>query len=151
MPKLTRNRANQMLSDLVREIASEQTEVAKGGTPEQDRVMTKAEALARVIWDMALGWKEEEDLIRDGQVVGKRVKTYPPAQWAISLVYDRAEGKAAQAGDSGTTNPTVAERITDRTKNCLNKLAEAADDDVANRTVPPIRGIPRHPKREDAD
>jgi len=145
----SKSHVNQMLSQFIRQMADEKTEVVQGGSLEQDILMTKGEALARIIWQMALGWKEHEDLVKDGVVIGKRVKNYPPAQWALKEILDRAEGRAAQVSDTGGTKPTVAERISDRTKNRLNILAEMESVERQDSIIPPIRTVPRHPSREE--
>lgn len=145
----SKSHVNQMLSQFIGQMADEKTEVVQGGSLEQDILMTKGEALARIIWQMALGWKEHEDLVKDGVVIGKRVKNYPPAQWALKEILDRAEGRAAQVSDTGGTKPTVAERISDRTKNRLNILAEMESVERQDSIIPPIRTVPRHPSREE--
>jgi hypothetical protein len=141
-------RAGMMLSEFIRKISQEETEFVKGESGD-DKMATKAEALARVVWDMALGWVEEVDVFKDGAKVGVAKKKHPPAQWAINLVYDRAEGKAAQAGDTGEKKSDVSDRISQRTKDRVNKLAEATGN-AGTSTVkppPPQRVIPRHPAR----
>jgi len=138
-----KNRANQLMSDLIRKIAEESSEEHNG------EAISKAESLARIIWQMSLGWTETEDVLQSGIKVGTRVKRYPPAQWAIKEILDRAEGKAAQTSSINDKQADVSDRITDRTKNRLNALAEVEDEECRNSTTPTSNAIPRHPTRMD--
>src|SRR3990167_6437997 len=148
MAQMNRNRANQLLSDLIRNIAVEKTEELKDEHGQPLEIVSKAEALARIIWQMSLGWVESEDILQNGIKVGTRIKRYPPAQWAIKEVLDRAEGKAAQTGTPSDSQADVADRITDRTKNRVNALADVEDLSKQDASIPPIRTMPRHPSRE---
>ena len=100
-----------ILSKYLRALAVEvETTNAKGDT------ITKAAALAELVWKYALGFTD--------------VKTdipLPPAVWAIELLYNRIEGKVAAAitEDSGRT---LAEKVSDLGKARANSLATAAAD-----------------------
>lgn len=79
--------------------------------------LTRAEALAKVIWDRAIGWKEMDDQ-------GKEVK-HKPEPWAVSLVYERLEGRCPTAEDVGSNKGTsVAEKVGDLSRVKINKLTE---------------------------
>jgi hypothetical protein len=111
-------RAKRLLTDFIRQIAQEQTEVIEdeesGG-----RMATKAEALARLIWRKALGFKDVDP------ATGEE-RNFPPDKDMINLVYDRLEGKAGIA-ENISGQGQLPKRISDITKNRLNKLANDAE------------------------
>ena len=51
-------KAGQLLSQFIRSIALEETELIKGADGE-DQMASKAEALARLMWQRALGYVEQ--------------------------------------------------------------------------------------------
>lgn len=77
--------------------------------------LTKAEALAAVIWDRALGWVEVKD---DGTKV-----PHSPEPWAVALVFERMEGRAPTAQDVGGNKGTVADRVSELGKTKINALS----------------------------
>lgn len=84
-------------------------------------VVTKAEALARVLWGKALGFKKVEQ--RAGAMV--EVEHMPEA-WAIQMVWERLEGKVpnAMADDGGKMSAT--DRVSELNKSRINKMANSA-------------------------
>ena len=54
-----RTKAGRLLSAFIRQIAEEQTEMVKDPETGEDRMASKAEALARLIWKKALGYTEQ--------------------------------------------------------------------------------------------
>ena len=138
MAKGNKNRAEQVLSGFIREMANE---------PMEDGQKTRAEALAEIVWRLALGWTET---LPDGTI-----KMWPPAKWAIDLVYERAEGKAAQVGgDDGGKARDPAEKISQQMRDRINKLAEVSSagstkPKPVTKPAPPERKIPHHPGRMD--
>jgi hypothetical protein len=134
MAKGTKNRSDPLLSQFVKQIAEE---VATGETE------TNAERLARVLWHAALGYTED---LGEG-----KKKTWPPAKWAIDLVYERAEGKAAQVGDSGDKKGDISDRIGQKTIDRLNKLAEitragSPKPTPSSKPAPPKRLVSPNPR-----
>jgi hypothetical protein len=88
------------------------------------RVVTKAEALALVIWERAIGYTETDD---DGGKVAHK-----PEPWAVALVYERLEGRCPTAQDVGTNKGTVGERISELSKikiNALSVVSEPTEED----------------------
>jgi hypothetical protein len=83
-------------------------------------LVTKAAALADLVWKYALGGHKE----RDDKGVEK---TMPPAVWAIELLYNRIEGKIplAVVEEQGRS---LTERVSDLGKARINSLAKAAVD-----------------------
>jgi hypothetical protein len=81
---------------------------------DQGHALTKAQALAKVIWERALGWTEILDAGAE--------KKHPPEPWAISLIYDRTEGRCPTALDVGSNKGTVADRVSDLGRTKINDL-----------------------------
>ena len=112
-----KTKARKLLSQYLKEIAQEKTELVKDENNE-DQMATKAEALARKIWNMALGWSEVQI---EG---GKPVETHhAPDKAMMMLVFDRTEGKVSSSTD-GSQKLTTAKRVTEQSKNRLNELVE---------------------------
>jgi hypothetical protein len=103
------------LTNHLRELAAE----AHDWT-EAEGVLTKGEALARLLWRTALGWTEKK--VDDEGT--EQVVTHAPAAWAIQLVYDRMEGKTPVAVEENEQRLTAAERVSDLAKGRLNALTE---------------------------
>jgi hypothetical protein len=117
--------AGMMLSKFLRRIATEQTEV-EGNDPQTGkvRVITKAEALARVMWKLALGWEEKTEEV-DKETGHKKVTTkqHKPEQAMISLIWDRMEGKVTSPeNDKGKRQP-LSEKVDEQTRQRVNALA----------------------------
>jgi len=122
--------AGMMLSKFLRQIGQERTEVAGSDTETgQPRLVSKAEQLARTIWQLALGWKEEvveEDLKTSHK---KRVvKEHKPDNTMISLVFDRLEGKVAATESEKSKKQPLSQRVNDQAKKRVNALVGESDD-----------------------
>jgi len=117
-------KASTLLSKFIKEIADENTELVKDSKTGEGREATKAEALARIIWQGALGWIETEDVIKKGEIVGTKEKIHGPDKTYVNIILDRMEGKAAMGTekDKGQKVPLV-DRISDQAKKRLNMLA----------------------------
>jgi hypothetical protein len=83
--------------------------------------INKAEQLGRVVWRKALGWVEE--CIKDDGTIEK--KDHPPQQWAITLIFDRVEGKAAQSVPDEMSRISVADKVSEISKNQISSLTDA--------------------------
>jgi len=112
-------KADELLNSFLREIAEEETEVVKDPDTGEDRMATKAEALVRLMWKMALGYKEET-------FVGDIRKTivYPPNKTMINRIYERIEGKVPNTleKDPRKKRLSVSERMAEETKKRLNSI-----------------------------
>lgn len=112
-----KTKAGKLLSQFLKEIAQEKTELVKDENNE-DQMATKAEALARKIWNMALGWKEVE--------IEKGIKSetfHAPDKAMMMLVFDRTEGRVSTSVSGGKAL-SAAKRVTEQSKNRLNELVE---------------------------
>jgi hypothetical protein len=109
----------QVFTDMLRQVSEEVTEFVE--VPQKDgekelMVRSKAEALARFVWKQALGYEEVND-------AGEKVK-YQPDKWAITLLFDRLEGKVVAVPLAEKQGRSISDRVGDQTKKALNKLAE---------------------------
>jgi len=103
-------RAGKLLSNYIRLIAEEETEFIKDVDGE-DKMVTKAEALARLIWKKALGYKEI-NIVKDLPVE----TTYHPDKYLMGLLFDRMEGRAPITVGDSDGKMTTAERVSEQGK-----------------------------------
>ena len=102
-----------VLTKHLRALAAEASEqIADDGS-----VLTRAEALALLIWGRALGWVEKGDK-------GEQVN-HKPEPWAISLIYERLEGRCPTAMDTGNKG-TVADKVSEMGVAAINDLTPEA-------------------------
>lgn len=104
-------KANKLISQFLGQIAEEQTEFAKDDCG-NDQMVSKAEALARKMWKMALGYKEEH-IEDDGS---KTIIHHPPDRVMMSLLFDRIEGKAPLSTAMDKGKRTIADKVTEQGK-----------------------------------
>lgn len=105
-------RAGRLLSKFIRQIAEEETELIKGKDGD-DRMATKAEALAHIVWQKALGYKE---VTMPGDN-GPPIETiHASDQKMIQLLWDRMEGRAPTAGEDDSQRPTTAQKVSEQGK-----------------------------------
>jgi len=110
-------RAGQLLSQFLRIIAEEKTESVVDPDDGEDRMATKAEALSRQIWKMALGYKEFD--VKKGKDI-----VHKPDKSMMRLVFDRIEGKARTVGESQTSNQKIADKVSEIGKKRINSLSD---------------------------
>ena len=104
-----------ILSKYLRALALDIETMDDAGDP-----ITKAAALAKLVWQHALGFKEVDPK------TGKETK-FPPDWRAIELLYARIEGKipVAVVEDNGRS---LTDKVTDLGKARINSMAKAAAD-----------------------
>ena len=117
--------AGKLLSKFIREIANEEYDdpiiKARG---EEAVMVTKAEAIARHIWSVALGYVEEVDIYKDGVKVGVKLENHRPDKWAINLIWDRMEGRVSQAdAKAGSDKASLADKVSEQGKKRLGQIA----------------------------
>lgn len=119
----------QVLTTHLHVLAGEVHDVDRGGD-----AITRAQALAKLLWDKALGCKKTEmnDEGREIEVV------YRPEAWAIQLLYDRLEGRVGTASEEDVDRPQV-----------LDKLRKAARERVNAATAQAVRSFETHPPKDD--
>ena len=104
-----------ILTKHLRVLAVEIETVNADGDP-----VTKAAALASLVWEYALGFEQKEP-------DSDKTRYVPPAVWAIELLYNRIEGRIPEAvvEESGRS---LTEKVSDLGKARANSLAQAAVD-----------------------
>jgi hypothetical protein len=116
-------KAGQLLTKFIRDIANEKIEIESNEG--KKTLVTKAEALARTVWKLALGYTEEVITIKDGKTLRTR-KYYKPDPSCIDRIYERLEGKVPLSSnkefldDSRDTEGFVNDQLTQR----LNRIAK---------------------------
>lgn len=124
--------SSKALTGHLRALSKEAESIADDG-----EIITKAEALAMLLWQYALGW-EEADPDDPNKTVMHR-----PAQWAIQMVYDRLEGKAPAAIEDGSGTMTAADKVSELAKTSVNALTVnvvGPDGMDEPKGPPPYRG-----------
>ncbi len=111
--KTGKSKAGKLLTRFLEIIAEEKTEMIQGADG-KDKIATKAEALARLIWKRALGYTEL-DVKTNADIV------HHPEQSKIGLIFDRIEGKAPMAGEDTKDKLTVAQRVSELGKSRITK------------------------------
>jgi hypothetical protein len=112
------------LNSALRKLSCELYSAEEDGTP-----ITRADALAKIVWCKALGWMEE---YRDESGNLKK-EFHKPEPWAIQYVFERLEGKSSQAVPEQEVGVRAADKVRALAKERLNKLAVIA-------AGPPQRG-----------
>lgn len=107
-------RAGRLLSEHLRKIAQEETEFVTH--PDGDKMVTKAEALARLMFKLALGWEEEN--LKTGII-----KVHGPSMGMIALIWDRIEGRSVPLTGGDKDKRTLPKKVSEENKKRLNKLA----------------------------
>ena len=113
-------RAGRMLSEFLRRIAQEKTECTEGTALEDGVMVTKAEAMARAMFKIALGY-EETVVSKGGVSIVKKVK---PSAGMMALIFDRMEGRAAPSNEGDKEKRTLPKKVSAENKKRLNKLAQ---------------------------
>jgi len=118
-PHGKKTKAGQLLSTFIRVIMEEETEFIKDENG-NDRMATKAEALARMIVKKALGYSEKV-IDRDGVEVEI---AHAPDKTYVAIVFDRMEGRVPQSLAEGEGKLTAAERVTEQGVNRINSVRD---------------------------
>jgi hypothetical protein len=111
----SKQKLNRILSDKLHELGMEPYSCVEG--TEGDAIyLNRFDALARSIWEYALGRTEK---LRDG-----KIKKHLPSQWAIGVLLDRIEGKVMPVSTDVTVNtgPTIADKVSELGKKTINEL-----------------------------
>ena len=121
--------AGKLLSKFIREIASEICDdpviKAKG---EEAVMLTKAEAIARYIFKLALGYEESVDVLdKVGKKIGIRPEVHRPDKWAINIIWDRLEGRVGAADlKGGSDKASLADKVSEQGKKRLSQIAKSS-------------------------
>ncbi len=116
-------KAGKLLSRFIKQIAEEETEFVKDEDGEM-RMVSKAEAVARVCWQQALGYTELK-VVNPNEPPVEIV--HPPDMKMMALILDRMEGRAATATEDETLRPSTAKKISDQGKKRISALGGFGD------------------------
>ena len=119
--------AGKLLSKYIKEIANETHDDPVIKARGEDAVMlTKAEAIARHIWKLALGWEEAVDVLdKSGKKIGIRPEVHRPDKWAIGVIWDRMEGRVGAADlKAGSDKASLAEKVSSLGAKRVNQIAK---------------------------
>lgn len=120
-----RSRAGRVLSEYLRGIATEKTETVINPVTCKSEIVSKAEALARKLWDRAMGRRMRENP-ETGQVV---ILEGEIDLDCAKLLLDRIEGKTGVDQNSTQDNkPTAAEKVSEINRKRMNRIAEGVDE-----------------------
>jgi hypothetical protein len=105
-------------SHLLRKIGKEETEEIG------EEVISKAEALARKMWELALGYKEEI-WVKDKKSgeMEQKIKTHKPDVAILKELLERLEGKAGSTEKNKPVKPT-SDKVREQTTDRINALTE---------------------------
>jgi hypothetical protein len=109
-------RAGLILSGILRDIAEEKTEL--GGSVDDPKMVSKAEALARLIWKRGLGWTEQKLVNNELTDI-----EHQPDRVYVQLLLDRLEGRVAAVEVGGKEKRTISDRVGEQSKKRINKIA----------------------------
>ena len=115
-------RLTEYLEEIGREIHSKSHVDITGTIRVRD--ISKEEALAREVWQRALGF--EKEVINEDGSVSHRVS--PPDPKMQMFIFERLEGKNVQPPED--KKASLVKKITDMTIANLNKMAEEVTDDT---------------------
>ena len=118
--------AGKLLSKFIKEILTETHDDPLIKARGEDAVMvTKAEAIARYVVKSALGYTEQEEVWKNGQMVGVRDVIHKPDKSFIHLVWDRMEGRVGAADlKAGSDKASLADRVSALGKKHMNQIAK---------------------------
>lgn len=112
-------KAGMLLSQFIRSIALEKTELIKING--EDQMASKAEALARLVWKKALGYTEQ--IKKNGVLVDH---IHVPDRTMIALLWDRMEGRAPLMNPDKKDRRSIADRVSEQGKKRSNKIADSS-------------------------
>ena len=113
--KRVRAKANRLVSKYLTEMAGKEDALMDDG--EDQRLCTRAEALAQIIWKNTLGFDEVTDS-------GLLIKHAPSLPY-LRILLERMEGKV-QDVSAVKSKKSIADRIKETTKTKINDIAESA-------------------------
>jgi len=114
-----KTKAGMLLSGFIKDIAKEQTEFVKDDDGD-DRMASKAEALARKIWKLALGYNETIKLAGGTE----KAKTHGPNSTYVGIILDRMEGRAPLLAGDKDGSISIADRVSKEGVNRINTVIE---------------------------
>lgn len=118
-------RAGRMLSEFLRRVAQEKTELTDGTALEDGVLITKAEAMARNMFKIALGY-DEVIANQAGVLITKKIK---PSAGMMALIFDRIEGRAAPTNLNDDKKRTLPKKVSAENKKRINSFSPGDNAD----------------------
>jgi hypothetical protein len=112
--KKSRAKANRLVSKYITDMAEKEDAFLKDG--DDQRMCTRAEKLAEIIWKNALGFTEINPKTGDTII-------HDPSLSYQKMLLDRMEGRI-QDVSATKAKKAIADRIKDTTKSKINEIAE---------------------------
>jgi hypothetical protein len=112
-------KAGMLLSQFIRSIALEKTALVT--IDGEDQIVSKAEALARLVWKKALGYTEQK--VIKGELTDIN---YPPDRIYVGLLWDRMEGRAPLMNPDKKDRRSIVDRVSEQGKKRSNKIADSS-------------------------
>lgn len=116
-----KTKAGMLLSKFIKDIADEETEFIKDDE-RGDRMATKAEALARTIWKLALGYDEKLKKVKKDGVEVEATIPHGPNSTYVGIILDRTEGRAPLITDGKDGKLNIPDRISQEGVNRVNSI-----------------------------
>jgi hypothetical protein len=101
MSKINKKVAGKFLSEALRNLANEAHDTDGSETK------TRAQCLAQLVWDYALGYTKKVRN-KEGKLVDQIIE---PRTWAITLLFDRLEGRVPLQNDETESTVSLLSRI----------------------------------------
>jgi len=105
----------QKLHDLARDVIG-----SVSGDDGELVLETRAEMLAREVWNAALGIT----YVKDTEGVEEMKFVHKPQPWAVGIVFERLEGKIVPRARDNQTRPSLGNRIDEQQQLKVNSLTE---------------------------
>ena len=121
--------AGKLLSKYIKEIASEiHDDPVIKARGEEAVMLTKAEAIARHIFKLALGYEEAEDVFdKTGKKTGIKQVKHRPDKWAINVIWDRIEGRVGAADlKVGSDKASLVDKVSAQGKKRLGQIVKSS-------------------------
>jgi len=117
-------KAGKLITSFIRDIAKEETEYLRdeNGIIDDSKIATKAEALARLLWRMALG---KPEFVDDPDAKGIIKLPRNPDKGAMAQIIERLEGKVPAAINDDSGKRSVADRVTEQGAKRINAINES--------------------------
>lgn len=120
-----KQRAGRMLSEYMRGIGTEKTETVIDPITCRAVIVSKAEALARKLWDRAMGRRMRENPATGQMEIAEGDIDLDCAK----ILLDRIEGKTGVSAEAvDAAKPTAADKVSEINKRRLNVMADGGDE-----------------------
>lgn len=121
-----KKRAGRLVSTFLRSVAQEK--IAVEVTEGESKLITRAEALARQLWKMALGKFVKHVDMKTGTIYYEA-----PDKHAMDIVIDRMEGRVGTLEDEQNKDETIPDKISRKNKQKISKIALTSESSLTSK------------------